>query len=97
MHNLDLTYEQLAKLIRQINKELLHEMLIEAGLVPEIITGPEVIKNYGVSVFEKSRKYVRWQKKGKAGKTSTWYCMRTDFIDFLSKYDIELTNLKFKT
>ena len=69
--------EQDIEIIKAIVNYAVNRALEEAGCRKKIITRAEFIKLYGKGMFEHSKKYINWQKKG-SGKTSTVYAAREE-------------------
>lgn len=67
--------------------------LRELGLEKLTYKQSQVVSTYGYKTYKRSLNYVRWKKDGE-GKTSPVTCMRSEFDDFLRKFDIELKIIK---
>lgn len=80
----NITQAEIAKIVQQTTIETLKMV----GLLKTIYKRSEVERLYGRSAFEKSKFYVKWQKKGKS-----LICQRSEFENYLSKFDIELKKL----
>jgi len=89
------SHNELSKLMCDFADMVVKKNLEELGLLKKIYTRAEVEKIYGRAMFEKSKMYVKWQKKG-GGKTSPVICQRTDFEEFLRKFNAELKPMQSK-
>lgn len=78
METINLSYSELTNLMFKVSKEASRQTLQELGLLKKTLSRAEVEKMYGRAMFDKSKLYVKWQKKGK-GKTSSVICYREDF------------------
>lgn len=58
-----------------------------------IYTRSEVVKLYGTAMFEKSKDFVQWQKKGE-GKTFLVICQRFDFENYIRKLNLSIKPVK---
>jgi hypothetical protein len=86
---MEISQNELYSLLKKAAKAGAVEALKESNLLKKTITRAEVIALYGVTMFNNSIHYVKWQKKG-AGKTSKVYADKNEFENFLNRLNVEL-------
>jgi hypothetical protein len=88
MDVIQMTRWEFGQLLDADRRETVKAVLQELGYMKKTITRARVIELYGNAIFEKSKAYVAWQKKGD-GRTSSVICMLEEFENYLRKFDLE--------